>query len=68
VKSLTVSALSAGTGAGIAGPMGALVGAAAAKTFTGVGFDLFGEFVLSGVIAGWKPRNCFEKILYPRAR
>lgn len=65
LKTLTVSALSAGAGAVLAGPAGAAFGAMG-STAASVGFDLFDEFVLSGVFSGWAPRNYFDKVIFPK--
>jgi hypothetical protein len=68
LKTLTVSALSAGAGAVLAGPAGAALGATLGPPAASVGFDIFDEFVLSGVLSGWTPRNYFEKVIFPKSR
>jgi hypothetical protein len=69
LKTITVSALSSGIGALLAGPAGAAIGGAAGPVIAGpavdMGLDLFDEFVLDGVLAGWKPRHYFENGVYP---
>ncbi len=67
LKTLTVSALSAGAGALLAGPAGAALGATLGPPVASVGFDLLDEFVLSGLLSGWTPRNYFEKVIFPKA-
>lgn len=68
MKTLTVSALSASVGAVVAGPLGAVLGATAGPLAAGAGFDLIDEFILSGVLAGWTPRNYFENEIFPKSR
>ncbi|HMI82803.1 MAG TPA: hypothetical protein VK550_01860 [Polyangiaceae bacterium] len=69
LKTITVSALSSGIGALLAGPTGAVIGGAAGSTIAGpavdMGLDLLDEFVLDGVLAGWKPRHYFENVIFP---
>jgi hypothetical protein len=68
VKTLTVSALSGAAGATLGGPVAGVTGAVAGPIVVDVGMDLIDEFVLSGIFSGWKPRNYFERIIFPKTR
>jgi hypothetical protein len=65
-KTMIVSALSLGAGAVLGGPVAAVVGAAAGPLLVDAGMDLIDEFVLTGILSGWRPRNYFENVIYPK--
>jgi len=69
LKALSVSALSGAVGGALAGPIGVAAGVVAAPVALAgldVGLDLFDEFVLGALLAGWNPRNYFENVLTPK--
>ena len=64
-KNIAMSTIGAGVGAMIAGPIGALTGASAAKILepaADFGLDLLDEFVLTGLTQGWTPKMFFNDI------
>jgi hypothetical protein len=67
IKTLTVSALFGIVGASVAGPVGAKLGAVGGFAIDAT-LDLIDEFVLGGILSGWKPRSYFDNVLYPTGR